>query len=294
MFADPRRHRRLGVLLLGILGCAHSPQPTPAPAPNNVTATACALPAAAEILDQSATELHQVWDFAEDVRCLQPAQNEDPSPPLDPVLVAYQQAVRARTDVDPQALIRRQRGVFLASQNPALHAETRVSGPILDGSIGQIGPMSLLDMRLLTVQMQRHPMLTQPSEFTSFILRRQSPDGKRLRVYFSSFARSGGRMNHKVRERVDADLRAGYALIAHLHNHPFLFDRVAGDASWTRDDTKDDIAGALPPSVTDIQYYGGLLDEAALGGARVTNGFQTLVLSPKEIRALATRSKASP
>ena len=282
MFARLLHRPPLVAMLLGLLGCAHSPRLG--------TADLCDLPSAPEILEQSPTELHQVWDVAESPRFLQPV----PADAIDPILATYQQAVRARTDVDPLGLIRRQRGVFLASQNPALHAETRVSGALLDGKIGQLGAISCLDMRLWAVQATRRPMLTEPSEFTAFVLRGRSPARSRLRIYFSSFPRSGGRMNQTVRARVDADLGAGYVLMAHLHNHPFLFDRVVGDASWTRADTKDDIAGAVPPSVTDLQYYSGLLDEAGLQSVRITNGFITLMQSPAEIRTLSAAGRASP
>lgn len=253
-------------------GCAHSPPQPPA--------QACVLPPPSAVIEQSEQELHQLWDLPDDPSYFAPAA------PTDPALLTYLQGARARVDMDPVGLLRRQRAVFLAAASPALQAETRVSGLILEGQLGAIGPASCLDTLLLAAQARRHPLLSEPSEFAAFILRQHASNRGRLRVYFSSLARSGGRMNRPLRERVDADLRNGFRLLAHVHNHPFLFDRVIGDRSWTTAETRDDIAGAVSPSVTDLQYYGSLLEEAGLLTARVTNGFHTLVLRNDELRRL--------
>lgn len=271
------------LLLLTPLGC-HPPTPRPSP-------PACHLPPPSAQIEQTAQELHQVWDLPADPVYFAPVREPGPA------LRAYQQAVRARLDdgaspgggTDPLALLRRQRAVFLAATTPGLRAEAAISGPIIEGRVGQITPPSCLDALLVDFQASRHPMITQPSELAAFILRRpaQGGDGERLRVYVSSLARSGGRMSAAVRERVDADLRAGFVLLAHLHNHPFLFDRVIGDASWTTAETQADIAGAIAPSASDVQYYGSLIEDAGLKTARVTNGFHTLTLRPDEIATLS-------
>ena len=74
---------------------------------------------------------------------------------------------------------------------------------------------------------------------------------------------------------VIADVARGFEPVAHLHNHPFMFDREVGDRTWATPETLADIAGALAPSMSDVQLYRGMVEEFGLRGAWVTNGLDS-------------------
>jgi hypothetical protein len=48
-----------------------------------------------------------------------------------------------------------------------------------------------------------------------------------------------------------------------------------GDRMWTLEATKEDVAGALAPSMTDVQFYRNLRNSLGLQEAWVTNGLNT-------------------
>ena len=66
---------------------------------------------------------------------------------------------------------------FAVAGDPALRPEADNGRLILAGRAGRIEPLRCLEALLLAVQAERYPMLTQPSEFGAFILRR--PAGAR-------------------------------------------------------------------------------------------------------------------
>ncbi len=188
-----------------------------------------------------------------------------------PVLSEFREAVRARLGVvDPRSLIERQRAIFARLPAP-LNGEAVNSALLLEGRAGRIAPIGCLEAMLWKWQAARHPMLEHPTEFGAFVLRR--PAG--VRVYLSSADRVGQRIRHEVMDRVQADAAAGFQVLAHLHNHPFLFDREVGDRMWTLEGTREDVAGALAPSLTDVQFYRNLRASHGLQEAWVTNGLDT-------------------
>jgi hypothetical protein len=94
----------------------------------------------------------------------------------------------------------------------------------LDGKAGEPQSASCLEWRLFQRQAHRYPMLEHPTEFGAYILRGHG----RLRVYVSGGDSVGGKLRHEVRDRVVADVANGFEPVAHLHNHPFMFDRKPG------------------------------------------------------------------
>jgi hypothetical protein len=98
--------------------------------------------------------------------------------------------------------------------------------------------------------------------------------------------RIGGRISQAVTERVATDNTNGWEVVAHLHNHPFMFDRKVGDRMWTIEATKDDIGGGLAPSINDVHFYRESLLPLGLRGAWVTNGFDTLHLTAAELAGM--------
>jgi hypothetical protein len=226
-----------------------------------------------------ASEWHGRFDLPDVPRLWEPAGPDE-------VLSQFRAAVRARlgTDVDARSLLERQRAIFAAMAG-AWSGEATNATLLLEGRAGTLSPITCLEAALWKWQAARYPMVEHPTEFGAFVLRGHG----RVRVYLSSADLVGQRIRREVTELVKADGSAGFRLLAHLHNHPFLFDREVGDRMWTMEATVADVAGALAPSMTDAQFYRNLRDSHGLEEAWVTNGLQTSRFHAGEFDTLAAR-----
>lgn len=229
----------------------------------------CVLPAATgsiAVAQPQDAELHEYFLLNDEAMWWAPA-------PVDAERATYQAALIERLggaeQLGPRALLMRQRAVHAGLTGDRAREAENIDA-LLAGA-GEIGPASCLEWRLVQWQARRFPLIERPTEFMAYVLRGRGE----LRVYVSGADRVGGRLNADVRARVIADVAAGYVPVAHLHNHPFLFDRVTGDRTWATEDTLQDIAGALAPSLSDGQVYRGMREEFGLQGAWVTNGIDT-------------------
>jgi hypothetical protein len=246
-------------------------------------ADACTLDGAApEVLavaDAEPSEWHGVFDLPDGPRLWEPAEP-------DGAIAGFREAVRGRLGADPDArsLLQRQREIFLAMPE-TWRGEAENSALLLEGRVGTIRPIGCLEAMLWKWQAARHPMLEHPTEFGAYVLRGNG----RVRVYLSSADLVGQKVRGAVTQRVREDVQAGFRLAAHLHNHPFLFDRQVGDRMWTMEGTTDDVAGALAPSMTDVQFFRSLRDVHGLEEAWITNGLDTSRLRADELDALTGR-----
>lgn len=111
-----------------------------------------------------------------------------------------------------------------------------------------------------------------------------APSAKLLRETGNS--RVGGRIRREVTSLVRLDVAAGFVLEAHLHNHPFMFDRKVGDRMWTTAETQADFGGEVAPSLTDVHFYRNALAETGLREIWVTNGFETVHIPSAELGKL--------
>ncbi|MFN8574520.1 MAG: hypothetical protein U0132_20880 [Gemmatimonadaceae bacterium] len=233
------------------------------------------------IVDRSAgqSEWHGRFDLPDTPALWAPA-------PADTLLGAFQSRVRQRLGgaADARSLGERQRAIF-AKMPAEFKGEATNAELLASGRAGTITPMGCLEAMLWTWQAARYPMFDHPTEFGAFVTRGQG----RVHVYLSSADLVGQKLRDAVTAAVQADLAAGYRLIAHIHNHPFLFDRVVGDRMWTIEGTKDDVAGALAPSMTDVQFYRSVRASQGLEGAWVTNGFETSHFTAAEFDLLIGR-----
>lgn len=127
-------------------------------------------------------------------------------------------------------------------------------------------------------------MLEHPAELGAFILR--GPGG--VRVHASSMDRVGQKIRSEVIAVVRADVARGFPSVAHLHNHPFLFDRRVGDRLWKTLDTIDHVAGALAPSLSAVQFARETAKELPLRAVRNTNGFTSVRIAAEEVPRLAS------
>lgn len=257
-----------------------SPAPATSSAASPAPSTGCALDPAPRVLpvdDPKPGELHEVHDLADAPALWAPA-------PPGPARDAYRRGVAARAgSLAPRDLLRRQRAIYAAIATPGAARDAHNGAAVLEGRAGAMGPASCIEALLWERQAARYPMLEHPTEFGAFILR---GDG-RVRVYFSAADLVGQKIRGAITDMVAADVRRGYALVAHLHNHPFLLGRAPGDRMWTTEATRDDVAGALAPSATDVQFYRRLREEIGLPSAWITNGLDTARFSAADFDVLA-------
>lgn len=235
-----------------------------------------------EVIDTGSpdsSEWHGVFDLPDDRRLWEPAEPDE-------IIAAFRQRVTQRlgAGVDPRSLIERQRAIYAVA--PAeWRGEATNASLVLDGRVGRIAPIGCLEAMLWKWQAARYPMLEHPTEFGAFVMRGNG----RVRVYLSSADLVGQKVRAPVTERLQRDARAGFRLFAHVHNHPFLLDRVVGDRMWTLEVTKDDVAGALAPSMTDVQFFRNFHDSSGLEEGWVTNGIHTARFSAREFTTLQGR-----
>lgn len=226
-------------------------------------------------------EVHVRFELTDSPRLWEPAEP-------DSIIWRFRDAVRHRlgadADIDAWSLLRRQRAIF-ETMPEAWRGEAINSTLLLERRVGTVAAVGCLEAMLWKWQAARYPMIEHPTEFGAFVLRRLG----RVRVYLSSADLVGQRIRSDVAQRVQADRRDGFHVTAHIHNHPFLFDRVVGDRMWTLEGTQDDVAGALAPSMTDVQFYRRLRESLDLQQAWVTNGLETARFLAIEFDSLTAR-----
>ena len=233
------------------------------------TGESCALdritPEVIKVEKADASEWHGRFDLTDLPRLWEPAEPRRTYLPL-----SGGRTWRLGPALDARSLIERQRAIFAAAA-AEWRGEATNAALVLEGRVGTITPVSCLEAMLWKWQAARYPMLEHPTEFGAFVLRGQG----RVRVYLSSADLVGQRTRDAITKRVQADASAGFRLVTHIHNHPFLFDRKVGDRMWTLEATKEDVAGALAPSMTDVQFYRNLRNSLGLQEAWVMNGLNT-------------------
>jgi hypothetical protein len=231
-------------------------------------------------------ELHLVYELEDTPELWEPL-------PDDELVASYRARVTARLNgnVLPRDLLVRQRAIMEAIGTERARGDAENARLLLEGRAGTIAPAICLESLLFREQARRYPMLDHPSEFGAFILRGKG----RVRVYFSSLETVGGKIRREVNDRVRVDGASGFEVIAHLHNHTFMFDRVPGDRMWTIPETVADVGGALAPSTTDVHFYRNMRESLGLRGAWVTNGLDTARFGASDFdRLIAVRSIDGP
>ena len=189
---------------------------------------------------------------------------------------------------DPRGLLERQRQVYARSAAPG-DVEVQTMDRAL-ANVGRVGPVSCLDWMLWRAEDARFSMVEHPTELSAFVLRR----GNRLRIYLSGADRLGQKLRSAVSDRVAADVALGWELAAHLHNHPFLFDRRVGDRAFTTSRNVDDVGGALCPSTNDLAAYESMSGRLGLGEAWITNGLSTARYGVADRARLHAEPKPEP
>lgn len=277
-------------MALLLAGCAPSPQALLArPSSGSPTADRTSAPSECSLADvphdtlavpdAKPTEWHGRFDLPDSPRLWQSVGS-------DATIARFRDSVRARLGTEPESrhLIERQQRIYAALPGD-WRGEAANAQRLLDGRAGTIAPISCLEAMLWKWQASRFPMLTHPTEFGALILR----SAGRVRIYLSSDDLVGQRFRGTISDLVRADIASGYRLVAHLHNHPFLFNRVVGDRMWTLEGTVGDVAGAVAPSMTDVQFYRNLRASLGLAEGWVTNGMESAHVVARDFDALTGR-----
>jgi hypothetical protein len=262
------RRCALGLLTTALLlsACSASP-PKRASAPPARPSPSLGAPTQTISIDDPANgELHLVYDLADTPDLWAPASDDE-------LVASYRARAAARLEghLEPRDLLSRQRAIMQAIGSSSARGDAENATALLEGRVGAIGPATWLESLLFREQARRYPILEHPTEFSAFILRAKG----RVRVYFSSFDLVGGKIRRPVTDRIRADAASGFEVIAHLHNHSFLFDRVPGDRMWTTPETVADVGGGVAPSTNDVHFYRNMREDTGLRGAWVTNGLDT-------------------
>lgn len=245
--------RALALVLLA--GCHPALRPAEA---------SCALPSAREVLEVESPapgEQHWVAVFPDAPWVFEPAR---PSPEAE----ALRAHVIEKLGVFPsqrELLTRQVAQLRAGAPRDAANGEL-----LLSGKGGTLAPISCLEALAWRAQAQRWSMVTHGTEFAAFVTRGRGE----VHLIVSSLDRTGQKLRPEVVARVEADRAAGMSVLAHLHNHLFMFDRTIGDRFYTTEATLHDVGGGVAPSSTDAQFYRNQTD-LALEEAWVTNGFET-------------------
>jgi hypothetical protein len=164
----------------------------------------------------------------------------------------------------------------LAFQEPSFKMGKTGNGDVLNAGLvhakilGKIRPINFLEAQLLDYQISRYPLFGHPTEFHGFILYHDSL--KLVRVYFCASDQPWPPKPKIILEEVSKDLKQGWKLISHLHNH---YEPAAHH-----------YLGILAPSMTDAQFYQFLSAEYGLEHALITNGFHTVDIQREEFPKL--------
>lgn len=172
-------------------------------------------------------------------------------------------------DVDPFALLERQRSVF---ERHGMVNDVETFDVILRDRVGEVRKVRCLEALLLADHLGRFPIWERLTEFQALILHRGGP-GSALRIYsvsanFDGMAPSLTSVMPEVRE----DLARGWTIAWHLHNHPFRKASFPGQ----------DVVGTVIPSDPDSNTNLEMSRDLGLREARITNGFDTLVVRQAE------------
>lgn len=282
----PTLNRRCALSLIAVsgllAGCgAHADKPA---APSPRPAPSLGAPIETITVDEPRKgELHLLYDIEDTPELWAPM-------PSDAFIESYRAKLSARLEgkLSPRDLLLRQRAIMAAIGTENALGDAENAALVLEGRAGAVGPANCLESLLFREQAGRYPMIEHPSEFGAFVLRGKG----KVRVYFSSLESVGGKLRREVNERVRADADAGFEVMAHLHNHPFMFDRVPGDRMWTTPETAADVGGALAPSTNDVQFYLHARDQERIRGAWVTNGLDTARFTADDLGRLRSAKPA--
>jgi len=134
------------------------------------------------------------------------------------------------------------------------------------GTLGKIRKINFLEAEILNYQLKRFPLFSHPTEFHGFIAMDEKE--QKIRIYFCSSNTEWPPKAHILIEQLEKDMKKGWKLKYHLHNHYCKKDK--------------NYIGILAPSLADAQYFKMLSERFNVHKALITNGFHTVELNHTE------------
>ena len=149
--------------------------------------------------------------------------------------------------------------------------------PIIEGKMGILRPVSCLEALLMAEANGKKSMPAAPYEIEAFVLSRTNSTGLEELIIYEGMgeATSVGDERGDFDSQMQNDLKNGWKMKFHIHNHPFSLEKPY-----------DLNGGYTAPSQGDTDYYRQLSGSNGLPEARITNGVFTLVLKDKEFLQL--------
>jgi hypothetical protein len=223
------------------------------------------------ILHRDGSELHLSWLIADRPELWQEAAATPEA------LLHYREKVKQVVpDVSPLGLIRANREAhpWLEREHPA---EARINH-LVESGLGKHRPMNCIETQILAFQAARFPLYEQPTEIVALILRRTDKAGDVVKVFAAADDDSVVPKPDQAVTLAEADVAAGWRLVAVFHNHTFNHDRERG------------LYPVAAPSASDLQISVALAERLGLESILVADGFSTLELTAAEFRQLAEES----
>ncbi|MEQ9400222.1 MAG: hypothetical protein RJQ04_13755 [Longimicrobiales bacterium] len=250
----------LAAVLPAVLACADGPAPT---------GPACTMPDDRTVVRSADGAILETWDLALD-------EVRTERLPDVPAFLEYRAAIERdggdlrRPVADPP--------VTDTEELAAIWRDEFFNNDrVYEDGVGTIVPISCLDALLFARQAMRVSQLDRPTEFAASVLRREEPQGPRLKVVFAAGSEMlvprGWYGFDLVADHVEDGWTSWYA----IHNH----------TTQTNDGR---LALGVPvPSTSDVGLLRGLGESLGLDSLRVTNGFYTFHAAVSDLDGFRAR-----
>jgi hypothetical protein len=266
--------RRIFYAVLGVaLACAPSDEGQPdalrSDSAEMVSAPACSMPTGRTTVRAQDGAILEAWDLS-----LQDVLTD--RLPHEPAFLEYRAAIE-RDSADLRRPVADPPLVDTEELAAIWRDEFFNSDLVFDEGVGSVEPISCLDALLFARQAARISQLEQPTEFSASVLRRDAPEGTRVRVVFAAGSEMFVPRGFYGFDLVGDYQADGWDYWYAIHNHTIQRNgsRLA--------------LGVPVPSTSDVQLIRSLAARLGLDSARVTNGFYTFNAAVEELSQFRAR-----
>lgn len=187
----------------------------------------------------------------------------------------YRFWVETKTDTDQILLLKRQRELYAQYFPDCVPRFDK----LIAGEIGEIKEINCLESLLVATHNNRYPLKNTPSEFGGYYLIKKQNDKVNIKIYFTSNNVLSVNPSEMVENSIKEDIKTGWKVIFHIHNHPFIFSNTSGDYGGTIIPSGDKTYGDVSVFIKDRKKFG-------IKNALITNGFDTIYIDSKEFDQL--------
>jgi hypothetical protein len=199
--------------------------------------------------------------------------------PTSPVVEDFHKDINAFTNTNQTVIRQNQLKLFLKHLKES-DPGVQMMQIILSGKVGKTVKVRCLELLLLDLHLTRVGK-NYYTEYGAYIFTKQN----KMRLIYKSSDDASVPQSEQQKVDVKSAYDEGYELLAHLHLHPFNMNNPSGD-----------VGGAAWPSGAGEEYgdmtvYTNAHKDYKLKQALVTNGFDTLILTPAEFTQLKNLKK---